>query len=347
MTQAVIQLVEQIPPEIDRQIRAKKIDLPGGHARIRSLDDMTARQQRPIQLLAARLGDVPEKLQHARRLLVDGDLIEDRTGRLDGPDLDLSARQFELLDELQTVVAWCVLESWSLDRPLPTTPDELLDLDPSTFAVLRAAAAVMLARKSQNATVHRLPSDHLGSGGKPRKKRTPRRPATRIVVPYIDGMLHPETAAALEQHAPRAIRVAIDPADASAYYELLRTEWAKPGDLVIIEQDIQVVDGVFPGFAQCREPVCAHAYQKTTYILGAALGCARFTHELKRNHPDLLDTVGKPDGELLVDPKDWRALDQRVSMELQRRGITTHMHDPVLTHHHAKTDPELAQRWAE
>jgi hypothetical protein len=80
VTEAVARFVESVPPEIDRQIRARKIELPaGGHARIRGLDAMTARQQRPMQLLGARVGDVLEKLPHARRLYVDGDLIEDRT----------------------------------------------------------------------------------------------------------------------------------------------------------------------------------------------------------------------------------------------------------------------------
>jgi hypothetical protein len=151
-----------------------------------------------------------------------------------------------------------------------------------------------------------------------------------ILLPYT--RLHPVTARLANRHAPGHRRVRIDPLDDGAYWRLLATAWAEPGDLVVIEQDIGLRPNVVAGFDSCRKPWCGHPY-----LIGAqelvCLGCTRFTAELKAAEPDLLERVGQ-DGSGGVPARDWRRLDVRIADELERRGYARHRHEPTVTHFH-------------
>lgn len=151
-----------------------------------------------------------------------------------------------------------------------------------------------------------------------------------ILAPYT--RLHPTTARLLNRHAPGHVRVRIDPADDSAYFRLLAGEWSRPGDLVVVEQDVGLAAGVVSGFAPCREPWCGHAYPVGRRPL-ICLGCTRFTSDLKSAEPDLFEVVGRcaDDG---IPARHWRRLDVRVDGELRRRGYTPHRHVPDLAHYH-------------
>jgi hypothetical protein len=110
----------------------------------------------------------------------------------------------------------------------------------------------------------------------------------RVLCPHVAGMLRLETSAALDLYATgwQAAELAAD--DDFAYWRLLRDEWAKPGDLVIVEQDVVVAAGTLPGFAACRRPVCSAVYDTGE----PGFGCSRIRGEVKTMHLDLFDAVG-------------------------------------------------------
>lgn len=152
-----------------------------------------------------------------------------------------------------------------------------------------------------------------------------------ILIPYT--RLHAATARLANQHARGHLKVRIAPGDDAAYWRLLAESWNATGtDLVIIEQDIGISAGVLPGFANCRRPWCGHPYDIGGRLL-ICLGCTRFTVELQRAEPDLLEAVGEIGNDGLP-AKDWRRLDVRLADELERRGYARHRHDPPVHHYH-------------
>lgn len=151
-----------------------------------------------------------------------------------------------------------------------------------------------------------------------------------ILVPFT--RLHPATARLLNRHAPGHVRARIDPADVTAYWRLLADEWRRPGDLLIVEQDIGITADVVPGLTACREPWCGHPYPIGEQLL-VCLGCTRFTAELKAAEPDLLDAVGRDDTAGLP-ARHWQRLDVRILDHLRNRGYTQHVHQPPVRHYH-------------
>lgn len=152
-----------------------------------------------------------------------------------------------------------------------------------------------------------------------------------ILLPYT--RLHPDTARLADEHAPGHVRARIDPGDDFAYWELLATAWRETGDLLVIEHDVGIHAGVVPGLTACRRPWCGHPYLTGTQRL-IALGCTRFTAELKTAEPDLLDVVGQ-DGTGGLPARHWGRLDVRILDELHRRGYEQHEHTPDVKHYHA------------
>lgn len=151
-----------------------------------------------------------------------------------------------------------------------------------------------------------------------------------IVLPYT--RLHPVTARLANRHASGHVRVRLDPADRHAYWALLATLWRKPGDLLIVEQDIGIRAGVVEGLGNCRQPWCGHPYPIGEQLL-VCLGCTRFTAELKAAEPDLLDAVGQDDGGGMP-ARDWRYLDVKILTHLRDRGYEPHCHDLPVRHYH-------------
>lgn len=151
-----------------------------------------------------------------------------------------------------------------------------------------------------------------------------------ILLPYT--RLHPAAARLANRHAPGHVRARIDPADVTAYWALLAKAWAQPGDLMVIEQDVGIAAGVVAGLAACRRPWCGNAYPIGGQLL-VALGCTRFTAELKTAEPDLMDVVGA-DGTGGLPARHWARLDVRILDELHRRGYERHQHQPPVAHYH-------------
>jgi hypothetical protein len=161
-----------------------------------------------------------------------------------------------------------------------------------------------------------------------------------ILVPYVAGMLHPETERMLRLHVPDGTPIdwrEIGRDDMAGYWRLLAECWQEPGDLITVEHDIGIGPEVVPGFAACPEPYCGHPYNAAGSLL-ACLGCTRFSAALKAAEPDLLEVVGEVTGDGLP-ARDWRRLDVRISDELKRRGCAVHVHEPAVEHFHEYGKP--------
>ena len=154
-----------------------------------------------------------------------------------------------------------------------------------------------------------------------------------IIFPCVRA--DPRAEELLDLHAPGRLKWFVDPNDDAAYARVLRTAWdgtPRFDDLIVIEQDIGIGHTVLPEFERCRKLWCAHAYPVQGRPV-VALGCVRFTGELRAREPGLMDAAAALD----VDgfgAGHWRRLDVAVDRELRRRGHEPHRHYPDVAHFH-------------
>lgn len=149
--------------------------------------------------------------------------------------------------------------------------------------------------------------------------------------------LHPAAEAALAAHAPGAVLADVT-GSPFAYWERLTARWDSPGDLVIIEQDIEIHPGVLPGFSSCPRPWCVYPYQvhDRATLLDFGLGCARFREQARQavtpgqvqSWPGQCDLCGGK-------PGCWRHLDCTITWAMHAAGIIQCIHWPGVTHHNA------------
>ena len=133
---------------------ATTFDVPGGTVTmLTSRDELGAGKMREVELVAARVGKKVEAAARAAHVYCEGDLVVDNSEEkddagepvFDGPDVDLTENELRLMGRLNDAIAWALLESWTLDRPLPETPKQLLDLPYTVFSELRQKAAELNA----------------------------------------------------------------------------------------------------------------------------------------------------------------------------------------------------------
>jgi hypothetical protein len=173
-----------------------------------------------------------------------------------------------------------------------------------------------------------------------------------IVVPYTPEKLYPETAQWAVDNNARMYDVSSSP---DAYYKALCKWWAEDGDLLIVEHDILPADGVVDEMLACLQPWCSSPYQ-LAHVSSAlystidgvtselfsqkivdhclagnksydtdALGCTKFSAELKAELPDLVIESGTLAG---WTPYVWWLNDVRISGLLRRAVMTPHLHAP-------------------
>lgn len=127
-----------------------KVNIPNGEAEIRTLaNEVSPRRRREIEIIAAQLGTVLPRVQSAARILVDGEVMDDRSKQrhkqgpkkgkpvFTGADVDLTVKQLRLLSDLNDAIVWSLLAGWTIDEPLPSKPDDLLDLPSDVYDSLR------------------------------------------------------------------------------------------------------------------------------------------------------------------------------------------------------------------
>lgn len=176
--------------------------------------------------------------------------------------------------------------------------------------------------------------------------------AGRIVVPFSPSKLRPETAQWAAENDGRLRDVSSDPA---AYFRALCEWWAAPGNLLVVEHDMLPADGVAEEMLACPEPWCSSPYPLAPMVLAHmavngfyltvdgvasevldegsdysqalctdALGCTKFSAELKERLPNLVVESGTAGGV----PGEWQLNDVRISGLLRKAGLAPHLHSP-------------------
>src|SRR5690242_11450850 len=116
----------------------EEVEVPGGKALLRTArNEMTARQRRPIEVLATMVGKKVDEVSVASRLICDGRVVLDQSEAIDketgkpqftGGDVEVTRAELTLIMELNDAIAMALLVSWTLPQPVPKTTDQYLDL---------------------------------------------------------------------------------------------------------------------------------------------------------------------------------------------------------------------------
>ena len=124
-------------------------------------------------------------------------------------------------------------------------------------------------------------------------------------------------------------------ASPTAYYELLLHLWSEGDTFIIIEHDIEITPTIIPSLLKCPQQWCGAIYSVSNTPKAAAfvmLGLTKFSSQLIKKHPDLMQVVGLIDDDGLA-RKDWHRNDTRIDRVLRQRGYTPCPHERV-NHHH-------------
>lgn len=108
------------------------IPIPGGNATIRSAKSLTERQRRPLKARITRIG--------AARFQAIIAAEQNEIGGL-AAEVGLTQAEADVLSSFTDCVIWAFVDSWTLDRPLPATPDEVIDLPGDLYDALMVATA--------------------------------------------------------------------------------------------------------------------------------------------------------------------------------------------------------------
>jgi hypothetical protein len=69
--------------------------------------------------------------------------------------------------------------------------------------------------------------------------------------------------------------------DSQGYWRQFARRWESGGDLIVIEQDIGIHEGVIPEFSACPEPWCAFQVNIAGGLSARGLGCTKFSQEIR------------------------------------------------------------------
>lgn len=140
-----------------------------------------------------------------------------------------------------------------------------------------------------------------------------------VIVPFVDGMLRPETMAAVESCGAGYLTQPIATADAGDYARAFRDWWDLPMDIVIVEQDI------VPTRAQLVELIDhPDEWVSAPYHVGegrytTGLGFCKIAASLRERWPDGATNI-------TADPRgrggyvSWQSLNEAVERHLGRLG---------------------------
>jgi hypothetical protein len=130
----------------------KDFPVPGGTVTVHEMGELSPRARRRIKPYAIALSDRMQQLAKASSITVDGKVAA--SSALPGPSTSMSLAEAELFTDMQDQTIIALLKSWTLPHPLPTTLDELLDVDDTTGqAGLYDALAEAVAKVSADAVI--------------------------------------------------------------------------------------------------------------------------------------------------------------------------------------------------
>jgi hypothetical protein len=140
-----------------------------------------------------------------------------------------------------------------------------------------------------------------------------------LIVPYVEGMLHPKTAL-----TPGAEFVELPIGDPYAYWRLIRRLYDHGQDWMIVEQDILITAEQIDSVNECPEPWCVYGYHRGTAEF-AALGVLRLRREVMAAYPSLLVRE-------LAERIYFDQCDGTLYGRLNAAGYTPHRHYPNVGH---------------
>ena len=136
------------------------INIPGGKAMFYTSADLPPRRESELELLAFQINARKVKAMiSAGRLLTEDGEVADSNPALDGPDAVMTEAEARVMQRLSLTTTWAYLKDWTLHeshqvgdstvsekRPLPATPDDLLDLPRGIYDVLMGHGAKLSAK---------------------------------------------------------------------------------------------------------------------------------------------------------------------------------------------------------
>lgn len=154
-----------------------------------------------------------------------------------------------------------------------------------------------------------------------------------VLVPYVHGMLHEETVAVIAASGYPYTLWPLNPDDPYAYGALFAEWWVKPGDLIIVEQDIVPPPDSIDKMVRCEALWCSHQYHCNTDTPAYGLGLCKFADAAKRYHPTLGEQAAR---NYLGHARQmhWHGLNERIIALMAHWGHNVHLHDPIAQHLH-------------
>ena len=144
----------------------------------------------------------------------------------------------------------------------------------------------------------------------------------KIVVPYT--RLRRGVIDALVVHAKTFTLVNVAASD-EAYFDLLANLWGAAKTFVLVEHDIVVNETTIDELKVCDHDWCAMGFPYRGEEKAYSLACTKFSAELIRKYPDLMEIVGQM-SDSMHDPMHWCRLDMWMFMVLDQLGETRHEH---------------------
>jgi hypothetical protein len=137
------------------------INIPGGKAMFYTSADLPPRREAEVELLTFQLNARKMKAMiDAARLLGEDGQVADSNPALDGPDAVMTEAEAKVIQLLGLTTTWAYLKDWTLresrqvgdstvseKRPIPATPDDMLDLPRGIFDALMEHGAKLAATK--------------------------------------------------------------------------------------------------------------------------------------------------------------------------------------------------------
>jgi len=159
--------------------------------------------------------------------------------------------------------------------------------------------------------------------------------AGHVLVPFVPGMLRPQTKAEVIRQRPAAMFVPTPREDDTSYARVLIEASRLPGHLVVVEQDVVPPPGAIRQLLQCVHPWCYHLLALDGRLTPACLGLAKFDAGLKVRFGDWMAEAVKGTGE--TDRGSFAvSCDVGIARWMERQGVPAHVHEPPPVHLHWK-----------
>lgn len=152
-----------------------------------------------------------------------------------------------------------------------------------------------------------------------------------VIVPWTDSTLVSRLVRFLraEGFDPQPVWTKTD----YSYWETLQQQWKREEKFIIVEHDVVPFPGALQSLWDCSHNYCGFPYRlRSCSGVSTALGCTKFSAELQKSYPGLLDDIAKEEGTRFVNrcaPTHWSSLDGSIKILLNQH---IHGHFPAVTH---------------